>query len=340
MSKRVLSTFLVLIGALVITLATLTALRVMFLQKQAQLTPAPIPVPSAQTSSGYPLHYVDAFKREVNLSAPPQRIVSISPSMTELIFALGAGDRLVADTRFCLNPPAAIAKPKIGGVVDPDIEKILGFNPDLVVCSELTPKDIADQMDRLGLHSAYFRNSSIASLLRDIIDLSNLLGVPERGVKLAGELHSQIDGISAPLKSLPPAQRPKVLFLIRADELFSAGRGTFPDELIQLAGGENIAAHAATAWPQLSMEAILTANPDIILFAISKTTEDQTFVENQRKLMQADPRWKQVKAVADGRFVAVSNDLLTAPGTGLPSVLQILAKDFHPELFPGTQPPK
>ncbi|PAW78382.1 MAG: hypothetical protein B9S32_07605 [Verrucomicrobia bacterium Tous-C9LFEB] len=334
MRKPVLTSFGVLIGTLIFALAIISLFRFVAQAKSKAAKTAASPHATVATAPGFPLHFRDAFGREIVLPAPPQRIVSLAPSLTELIFALGAGDRIVADTTYCIHPPEAIAKTKIGGIMDPDMEKMLGLHPDLVVGSGLTPQEVVRQIDRLNIHAAYFRHTSIESVYRDTVDLATLLGLRERGEKIVADMRQRGEALTKQLQSLPPGPRPKVLLLLRINGLYSAGKGSFPHELIQLAGGDNIAAQAATMWPQLAMETVIQNNPDVILVAIGKGKVDGDFLQKEWLRMRVDPRWSKIKAVANNRLVLVPDDLLTIPGPRLMEAAEIIAYGLHPELAP------
>lgn len=330
MRKPVLTSFGVLVGALVISLAIMALLRFM---AQAKPRGGAAGATPSSLSSSYPIRFHDALNRDVVIPSRPQRVISLAPSMTELVFALGAGDRLVANTRFCLHPDEAKTRTKVGGIMDPDMEKILALRPDLVVGSALTPQEVVGQLDRLGLRSVYFRHTTIESVFRDTVDLATLLGERERGVALVTAMRRRQEELTARLKPVSAASRPKVLLLLRIDGLFSAGKGTFPHELIEMAGGENVASRAATAWPQLSMETVIESNPDVIFVAIGPGKVDADFVTKNWQQMRSDPRWSQIKAVANNRFVPVLDDLMTVPGPRLMEALEAVERGLHPELF-------
>jgi iron complex transport system substrate-binding protein len=335
MRKPVLTSFGVLIGALALTLAVLALFRLV-IKARNPVKPAAIgggvAVTSATTTSSFPLHLIDAVGRQVTIDQPPQRIISMAPSMTELVFALGAQDRLIADTRFCIHPPEAIAKDKIGGILDPDMEKMVELHPDLILGTALTPKEIGDQIDRLGLKQVYFNHTSVNSVYRDIIDLSTILGDRPRGEKMVADMKARGAEIETKLHQAG-AKRPKVLLLLRIDGLFTAGKGSFPNELIEMAGGDNIGARAATMWPQLSMETVIAENPDVIIVAIGKGKIEGDFTTKNWVQMRADPRWKGVSAVANNRLISITDDLLTIPGSRLMDALEIVATGLHPDIF-------
>lgn len=336
MRKPVLLSFGVLIGMSGLVLAMLALSRLATMDHQAPPRPAS---GALSLSTSYPIHYVDAFQREIVLPAMPQRIISLAPSLTELIFALGAGDRLVADTRFCVHPPEAVAKEKIGGIMDPDLEKIVGLHPDLLVGTALTPREVIDEIDRLGVRAAYFRHTSVASVYEDIVNLATLLGVRDRGEKMVAGLRARGDALTDRLRQLPPSSRPKVLLLLRIDGLYSAGKGSFPNELIEMAGGVNVAAQASTMWPQLSMETVMEANPDVIMVAVGHGNVEDKFLRQHWEQMRSDPHWHQIKAVIDNRLVLVPDDLMTIPGPRLMDALEAVAAGLHPDLFKQTVKP-
>lgn len=329
MRKPVLTSFGVLIGALGLALATMALFR---LGAQARKTAPAYSQAAVINGTTFPIHFRDAFSREIVVPAAPKRVISLAPSVTEILFALGVDDRLVADTEYCIHPPAAKLKEKVGGISSPNLEKMLALRPDLILGSGLTSQEVSAQIDHVGLRAVYFRHTDIASVYRDIVSIATLLGERPRGEKLVSDMRTRVDKLTARLKALPPGPRPKVLLLLRIDGLYSAGKGSFPHEIIELAGGENVAAHAASMWPQMSMETVLQANPDVILVALGKGKVEGDFLHKTWQQMRVDPRWKQIKAVANNRLVLVEDDLLTIPGPRLVDSLELVAEGLHPEL--------
>lgn len=286
--------------------------------------------------NGFPVTVTDALRRTVTVKQRPAHIVAIAPNATEILFALGAGDRVLADTTYCDYPPAAARLPKIGGYTNPNVEKIVALKPDLVLGARGNPLDLITQMQSLGLTVAAVDATTIAEVDDAIRLIGRLVGEEVAAEQLTTRLDARRAAIEQRTQSLPTAKRPRVLFLFSLDGLFSAGTGSFIDELIRLGGGTNIAARTGRPWPELSMETITATDPQVILLLAGQmdgSARPALTSATALAKLRALPRWRTLTAVKQGRVTVLDDDALTLPGPRLLDGLEAVAAALHPALF-------
>lgn len=175
------------------------------------------------TAASYPVTVKDVRGLDITIKKRPLKIISISPAVTEILFAIGAGDRVIADTRYCDYPPAAGKLTKIGGYLDPNVEKILTLAPDLVLAARGTPREPIDRLSSLGLNVAVVDPVDIGSTLRTIRLIGRIVGDPESANSLAARIDARRSAVVAKTGRIPASQRPRVLFLFDLNGLFTAG---------------------------------------------------------------------------------------------------------------------
>lgn len=270
--------------------------------------------PSRSRADAFPLALKDDRGAVVRLPAEPRRVVSIAPSVTEIVFLLGKESALVGATRYCNFPPAAARLPKVGGISDPDVERIVSASPDLVLCtSDGNPKEKVLAIERMGLPVFCFAPQDLAGIFDRIERVGALLGVPAEGKRQAGLLRAR----AARARRAPSGAPPRVLFVVSTSPVIAAGSGTFMDELIRLSGGVNAAGAIATRYPRLSTEELIAASPDVILVA-SMVGVDRFPPEVSR--------WKQVPAFRDGAVDYLDGDIVTRPGPRMVDALEAVSR--------------
>jgi len=260
----------------------------------------------------------DALQRTVSVPDHPQRIVSLVPSVTEVLFALGVDDRIVGVTRFCTYPPAAKTKPSIGNYADPGLEAIALQQPDLVIMSAATSSPgLLARLEALGVPVYIIYPRSIAATISTIRDLGELVGEPERGAQLADKLKRAIDKVATATANLP---KKKVLLCVEIQPLTVAGPGTLADDLIRAAGGTNVVPAGPGRYPTWGIEAVLSANPELILVSPHPGQPDpDTFFAD----------WPELSAVRNGKIVTINPDWVSRPGPRLALGLAAVAKALH-----------
>jgi iron complex transport system substrate-binding protein len=223
-------------------------------------------------------------------SAPPGRIVSLAPSVTEILYDLGLGDRIAAVTTFCDYPPQALQKPKIGGYSNPSIETIVAMRPDLVVMiDDGNPLEIRDRLKKLHINTYVFRAKRLTELPQGIRDLGIALGIKDRAFKRANRIEKELRQYERKTQKLSPrAVRKKVLFIIQPEPLIVAGPGTVIDDALKLLGVQNIAGSAASSYPKYSIEDVIRHSPDVIFIGNAPGMTGETSKGLFRRLNSLD----------------------------------------------------
>jgi iron complex transport system substrate-binding protein len=261
----------------------------------------------------------------VRIPQPVQRIVSLAPSLTETIYALGLQDRLVGDTDFCDYPPDAQKKPKVGGAINPSLEQIVALRPDLVlVTKSLNLLETVHALDSLGISSYGTDPHTVQDIISSTQRLAEVLGVPGVGSTLSADLERHLADLRQHLNEVPSR---RVLFIVWSDPLISVGKGTFIADALRLAGATSIV-DSAQDWPHMSLEEVVRLQPDFLVFA--ETHSDSG--KNQFDVIAERPGWRGLDAVRNRRFAVIS-DAVNRPAPRIVSAIEDLARQLHPEAF-------
>lgn len=251
------------------------------------------------------------------LKTSVRRIVALAPSVTETLFDLGAGDRVVGVTDLCDDPPAARQLPKVGGMVNPDWEAIVRLRPDLVVAST-SGNDAAtvSRAEKLGL-ALYFTDApDLDRLLSSVRRLGSALGAAERAAELSTSLGSRIRALEA---AAAGSSRPRVLFLVWVNPPVVPGSRTFLDDALRRSGLDSVTSDAPAGWPTFDLEAILLRRPDWILAARHNAPALAALAEK--------PGWKELEAVKRGRILTVS-EKIERPSPGVVEAMEELNREM------------
>jgi iron complex transport system substrate-binding protein len=288
------------------------------------------PAPTAEPMPA-PLVLTDFLGREVTLDAPAQRIVSLAPSNTEIVFAIGAGDRLVGRDEFSDYPPEAAGVTSIGSLYpNVNAEAVVALEPDLVLAAGITSPDDVTLLADLGL-TVYATSiaEDLDDIYADILAVGQLTGRVEQAESLVADLRARVTRITDLTRGV--AEKPLVFYEIDATEPskpWTAGPGTFVDVLITLAGGLNAGNVAREQYFQISLEQLVAEDPDIIVLG-SATYGGQT-----PELVAARAGWENLSAVVNGAVYTFDDNLVSRPGPRVVDGLEELAKLIHPDLFP------
>jgi iron complex transport system substrate-binding protein len=256
-------------------------------------------------------------------SAYPQRIVSLAPSVTEALFALGFGQRLVGVTTYCDYPADARKLPKIGGFMSPSLEVIVAKRPNLVIgVSSATDPVKAREMERLGLKVTLISLASVSDILSSFKNIARLLGNPQAGDDLVRKITGQFDAVQ---RRVAGARRRATLLAVGLRPLVAVGGRNFIDELITLAGGENIAGNAGQPWLNLPDEYVVAKAPQVIIEA-GMGSERGESAKHWEDL-------KSIPAVKERRVYAYPSDKILRPGPRIGEGLEEIARLVHPECF-------
>ena len=268
----------------------------------------------------------------------PQRIVSLVPSITETLFAIGAGDRVVGVSRFCDFPPQVLALPKVGGLVDRSFEAIAALRPDAIVgMPEGT--DSFKKLQALGPKVVIVKQESIEDIYASVLTLGEVFGTVPQAQKLERELRNAVDEIKLRVGTLP---RPTVLVSLGGErgtaELLStliAGKGTYLDELVTAAGGINVY-QGSVPYPNVSAEGVIAMNPDVVLELLPEGQKSGPTVE---QVLAAWAKVPQIRAVKNNRVHVLRAEYTVNPGPRFVLTLKDIAQLLHPATMPNTAAP-
>jgi len=272
----------------------------------------------------------DEMGRKVQVPETPQRLIGLTPSLTEVFFALGLGDKVVGATTWADYPPRARKLTRVGPYVSPNMERILALKPDLVLANkDGNPPWVVERLRELGVPVYVTVPGTPAELPAGMERLGDLLGAPQAGKRLAQKLRQEMAEVAKRLKGATP--RP-TLVVIGSRPLVSVGEETMNHHLLTMAGGTNIAAGVNQRWPRLNLEYIIEAKPQVIILST---------MERGQNLERDLAYWRSLPGVGDRPGVRVewiSSDIIDRPGPRVGQGLKNLARLIHPERFP--QEPK
>lgn len=278
---------------------------------------------SSQTSDEFPVTLQDKSGTDVKIAKKPTRIVSIIPNTTEIAFAIGAGNEIVGVSNYD-NYPAGVAKKQKVGDLKVNREKVVALNPDLVLADSSNGEAI-NTLRKAGLTVLVTEAKNIDEVYKSIGLIGQATGHTGEADKLVHTMQADVRAVQEKVKAIPDEKKPKVWVEVDPS-LFTAGKGTFIDDMITLAGGKNIAADVE-GWKQLSEEKVLERNPDVILNTYGYYDKEAT-----AKILKR-PTWQHVKAIQAKRVQALDSDVVTRPGPRITQGLQEVARALHPDLF-------
>jgi len=284
--------------------------------------------PGEEPLPSFPLTVVDDLGREVEIEKLPQRIISLAPSNTEILFALGLEDRIVGVTQYCNYPEAARSKLRVAGYSAPDIEKVVSLEPDLVVAESIHEKTVLPALENVGLTVIVMSAESLDAVLCDITLVGEITGKSKAAAQLVDDLSDRIEAVTAKTEGLTAEERLRVLYVCWHDPIWTLGSETFIDDLIQKAGGVNIFADDFKKSRVVSLEAVVTRNPQVIV--VSGMGATRNLIYNSIK---QEPRLSAVEAMVKGNVYQIDGDILERPGPRIVDGLEQVAKFIHPEIF-------
>lgn len=269
-----------------------------------------------------PITVTDDMGQEVTLASPATRVISLAPANTEIAFAIGAGDKLVAGTSFDDYPDEAKALPKIGDFANPSVEKIVSMQPDLVLAAAGVQAGLRAQLEKLGVQVYVVDPTTYSGVVDSIEDLGRLLGVSAQAAEVTATMESAVADVTAKVGTL---DKPVTFVEIYSKPLMTVGTGTFIDDVIRLAGGTNLGASAGSGWPNYSGEVLLQKDPAVYV-AISGAQSTPGDIARRAG-------YSGLKAVKDQRVYVIDDNMLVRPGPRLAQGLRDLAAMIHPEAY-------
>ncbi len=274
------------------------------------------------------IEITDQLGRVVTLENYPQRIVSIAPSNTEILFALGLDDRVVAVTDYCDYPPEAEEKPSVGGFSTPNMEDLVAFNPDLILAASIHEKRIIPQLEERGLTVFALAPYNIEEVLEAIYLIGEITGKEKEASELVAGMQGRVKAVTDKTDNLAQEQRPGVFYLVWHDPLMAPGSGTFQDDLLRKAGGTNIT-QDLTDYEGVSLERVLEMNPEVMIAGVGHGAgKDLNF-----QFINTETRLRDTDARRNNRVYAIDGNLTSRPGPRIIEGLEKFAEFIHPELF-------
>ncbi len=263
----------------------------------------------------------DQTGRKVRLPAQPKRVISLAPNLTEIVYALGAGEKLSGVTTYCNYPQAAQSVEKVGDTLKPNIERIIALQPDVVLVSTASQLEaFTKQLEAQGIAVYVTQPKDLAGVLRSITDLGDLLNARAAAEALSNELLGRIEDVEEAVKGKPPVS---VFVQISGQPLYTAGRDSWLTDMIKRGGGKSVTAEVPGEWPNYSNESALAAKPEAIILSTDPA------------MANAEPAdaLKNSPAAKNNRVYRINGDFLARPGPRLVNGLEEIAKAIQPEAF-------
>jgi iron complex transport system substrate-binding protein len=269
--------------------------------------------------------FKDSLGREVPMSAPPKRLIALAPNLTEILFALGLGDRVVGVTNHCNYPPEASLKPKVGSYIHLNVEQIITLSPDLVIGTvDGNERYILDLLEQAHIKVFFVNPRDVRQAIETISTLGLVCGLPEKARQISDALTLRVNRV---VEATGAGKRPLVFLQINIQPIMTVNRNTVHHDLIHLAGGDNMTADEPVTYPRISLEEVIRRKPEVIV--ISSMERDGRFEKARQDWLQ----WTSIPAVQKGRVHLIDSDLIDRPSPRVVDGLEIMAKLLHPEIL-------
>ena len=268
---------------------------------------------------------VDEVGREVFFPFPPKRIVSLAPNLTEILFNLGLDDEIVGVSIHCNFPEKAKTKVRVGSYIGLDFERIVSLKPDLVIATGAgNTRDMVDRLERLGFPTYVLFPKNLEGIFLSIDHVGQVVDRKKEALRIIQDMKRRRERM---IKTVHGPPRPKVFLQIGDAPIVTVGKGSFGDDLIRLAGGENVAGDEKKMYPRFGMEEILKRAPEVILISSMNPRGDY------QRVVQEWTRWGTLPAVKKGRIHLIDSDWVDRPSPRIIDGLEEMARFFHPERF-------
>ena len=278
----------------------------------------------AQSAPAALREITDETGRKVKLPQEVDRVVSLAPNLTEIVFALGDENHLAADTDYCDYPPEAAQKPHVGGTVNPNLEEVAALMPDVILATSINRRETVAALDRLGFPVFITDPHSVDEMIATVEHIGAALAVEKSAAAVAGDLRSRLSDLDRRLAGAPAR---RVLFVVWTEPLISIGSGTFIADALRRAGGRSVV-DTKIEWPHVSLEEIVRLQPEVLVFAGAHAVDTQREIESLRNL----PGWRSLKAMQRSDIVVIS-DAINRPAPRMVDAIETLARALHPEAF-------
>jgi len=267
------------------------------------------------------------------LWAQPRRIVSTAPSITETLFALGLGDRVVGVSQYCHYPPETATRTRVGSYLRPHVETVVSLRPDLVI-TQSTTNSVAPQLTRMNIPVLEVEHGDLERTFAAIQSIGDRCGVGDRGSKLVSDIRERLGAIRQRTSNLP---RRSLVFVVgrspgALERLTAVGKDSYLNELIDIAGGVNALASASIPYPRISLETVLGLNPDVLVDMGDMADTVAVTEGHRREVVALWSKYAALKAASERRVFAVASDIFVVPGPRVVDAAEAFEKMLHPEV--------
>jgi iron complex transport system substrate-binding protein len=282
-----------------------------------------------ETTMPGPTTIIDQLGRTITLQTTnPQRIVSLAPANTEILYALGLGDRIVGVTEYSDYPPEAALKPNVGRYDTPNIEQILATNPDLILADSIHKAEIIPQLESHGLTVVTIAPATFEEIFDSIRMVGEITGTEEKADELLSDMQARVKAITDKTDALPESEIVSVFYLVWHDPLMTSGGDTLINEMIEMSGGRNIFEDVSGA-AMVELEELIARNPQVIIAGVGMGLD----VEITMQVFETETRLKELDAIKNGRVYGIHIDISGRTGPRIVEGLEAFARSIHPELF-------
>jgi iron complex transport system substrate-binding protein len=268
--------------------------------------------------------FTDEIGRRVEIPAAVKRIVSLAPNLTEIVFALGEGDRLAGDTDYCDYPAEATKKPHVGGTVNPNLEQVVALAPDVVLATAINRRETVDALTRIGVPVYATDPHSVDGMIASVENIGKVLHAEKNAARLAEDLRGRLSDID---RRMAGTELRRVLFVVWTAPLISIGSGTFIADALRRAGARSVVV-TTEEWPRVNLEEIVRLQPEFLVFPDTHGGDTRHDID----VLRARPGWRDLDALRRGKIVIIS-DAINRPAPRMVDAVEQLARALHPDSF-------
>ncbi len=290
--------------------------------------PADEKTPSGDEAPSTVIEVTDQLGRAVRLEKVPQTIISIAPSNTEILFALGLGDQVVAVTDYCDYPAEAKEKTSLGSYITPSMEDIVAISPDLILATSVHEEEVISALEKIGMTVLALDPKTMDEVMESIALVGQVTGRQEEAAQVVSGMRARVKAVTDKTNNLADTERPRVFYAVWYEPLMSAGAETFQDDLIGIAGGNNVAGNL-TGWITIGLETVVEADPEVMIAGVNFIN----IGDLNYQFIETEPRLRDTQARLNNRVFEVDSDLVSRTGPRIVDGLEKLAQFIHPELF-------
>ena len=274
------------------------------------------------------IEVTDQLGRVVRLEKVPQTIISIAPSNTEILFALGLGDQVVAVTDYCDYPAEAKEKTSLGSYITPSMEDIVAISPDLILATSVHEEEVISALEKIGMTVLALDPKTMDEVMESIALVGQVTGRQEEAAQVVSGMRARVKAVTDKTNNLADTERPRVFYAVWYEPLMSAGAETFQDDLIGIAGGNNVAGNL-TGWITIGLETVVEADPEVMIAGVNFIN----IGDLNYQFIETEPRLRDTQARLNNKVFEVDSDLVSRTGPRIVDGLEKLAQFIHPELF-------